>query len=93
MIRTEDDTLADLAAMEAAITRVREVIYAKSFFRSQYDAALARVEVDLGPCLGMIKLLFPGAEPEDLIDAMRTFVRGREQSRDLPQTAPPEGPR
>lgn len=92
MIRTIYDTLADLDAMDVAIARMRQVIYAKPFFRSRYDEALARVEADLGPVMTAMRRLWIGAEPEDLIREARALVQGRDQYSDIPQTSPPEGP-
>jgi hypothetical protein len=37
MIRTITDTSADLDSMEVAIRRMREVIYAKPFFRGKFQ--------------------------------------------------------
>lgn len=91
MTRTVDETLADLDVMDRAQIRMIEVIYARAFFQSQYDEALARVSADLGKTLSMIRLIFPSDQLK-FTEAIRQFIRGRDQSSDVPLTSSPESP-
>lgn len=91
MTRSVKETLADLDAMDAAQIRMGEVIYARAFFKSQYDDALARVSADLGKVLHSIKLICPTSTPQELADAIRLFLQGRDGISDVPHTSPPEG--
>lgn len=92
MTRTVGEILADLDAMDAARIRMHEVIYARAFFQSQYDEALARVSTDLGKTLSMIRLIFPTSDQLELTDAIRQFIQGRDGLSDVPLTSSLEGP-
>ena len=91
MTRSVKETLADLDAMDAAQVRMGEVIYARAYFKSQYDDALARVSADLGKVLDAIELVCPASSPQELTDAIRMFLQGRDALSDVPLTSPPEG--
>ena len=91
MSRTVGETLADLDAMDNAHIRMHEVIYARAFFQSQYDDALARVSADLGKTLRTIRLIFPTSDSRELTQAIRQFIQGRDGLSDVPLTLSPEG--
>jgi hypothetical protein len=89
MARTIADTAFDLDVMENAVKRANEVIYAKQYFRDEYDDALARVEADLGDGFRIMRGL--NLDPEDLIRLGRLQIESLSQSKDVPQTSLPGG--
>ena len=89
MARTIADTASDLDVMQNAVKRANEVIYAKRYFRDQYDDALARVEADLGDGFRTMRSLTP--DLEDLICLGRSQIESSRQSKDVPQASLPGG--
>jgi hypothetical protein len=89
MARTIADTASDLDVIENAVKRMNEVIFAKPYFRGQYEDALARVEADLGDDFRIMRGM--RLAPEDLIRLGRTAIESLRQSEDVPQTSPPGG--
>lgn len=74
MARPWTDSLKDIAVMEEAAVRMKDVLYAKSYFEKRYNSALSRIVDDLGLAAQTVQLLLMGDDPVYLIGALRSQI-------------------
>lgn len=73
-MRSQLDTLLDIAEMERCLQREAEVSYAKDFYVNLYEDAYRRVDADLKGSAKVVRLLVSGDRVK-LVGALRDFVQ------------------